>query len=182
MTTSEGFERALWRAHRRGRARYALVRALPVAAFGALVLSSGHSAREAALAAALLVLVTAVAAFRSRAGLHGAVAGVLLGAAPLVVGLALPASWHLEMGAFGACLAPCAVACAIVGVAVGAWLTTRVARLGFGRLDCVLAAITTGLVATLVGCQVFGLGTGLGALGGVAFGVGLGRVAVRRPA
>jgi hypothetical protein len=46
----------------------------------------------------------------------------------------------------------------------------------------VLAATTTGLVATLAGCQVFGLGTGLGALGGVAFGVGLGRVAIRRPA
>lgn len=180
MTRSEHFEKRLSRAHELGRARWALMRALPVACFGALVLASGRSVREAALSAALLVAATAMAGYKSRSGLYGAFAGVLLGAAPLVVNLLLPSSWHLTMGRLGACLAPCALACAIVGAGVGAWLTTRVVRLPFGRLDCVLAATTTALVSTLVGCQVFGAGTALGALLGVAVGATVGRVAVRR--
>lgn len=180
MTTAELFERRLRQRHEAGRVLWALCRALPTAAFAGLVVANGRTAREAIFAGALVVVTTWMAGYRSRPGLSGAWAGVLLGTAPLVVALVLPRSSHVAMGGLSACLAPCAVACAFVGVGIGAWLTTRVLRLSFGRLDCVLAALTTGVVTAMVGCQVFGAGSALGAVVGLAAGATAGTAVSRR--
>lgn len=150
-------------AYERGRLSWALPRAL-VAGVAAVpsVLAGGTGVRTVLMAAALVV-VSALAGWRSRGGLLGALAGATIAAVPVVMS-SLVGGGHACAG--GLCLSWCGVACAggaaAVGIVAGAWFST----LTVGRGDFVVAAVAAAVVGTLV-CPVAGVGSIVGAVAGV---------------
>lgn len=150
-------------AYERGRVQWALPRSL-LAGLAALpsALSGGDGLRTALMAMALVV-ISAMAGWRSRGGLLGALAGATIAAVPVVMGR-LVGDGHACAG--GLCLSWCGVACVAGAAAVGVVGGALFASLRVGRLDFVVAAVAAAVVGTLV-CPMAGVGSIVGAVAGV---------------
>jgi hypothetical protein len=154
------------RAYELGRLRQA-ARALPVVAamVGCALLGCGRVPTTIALGALLAAAVVALV-WWGRAPGRAVRAGLSAGAAPLLVPLVLRPAGQLCVG--GVCLPSCALVCVATGLAAGAVVALRAARLVEQRLAFFAAAAAVAALAGSLGCAVAGASGVLGMAAGLA--------------
>ncbi|MDP2345837.1 MAG: hypothetical protein Q8O67_33160 [Deltaproteobacteria bacterium] len=155
-------------AYERGRLAWALPRALVVAAFALLAFQVGAPASASLLLGVVLTAAATFAGWRSRAGLQGAFAGVVVAVIPLVMG---PLLHGRCLCTGGLCFSWCGLACGAAAGVVGVVAGLALSRLRSHRVDFAAAAIVCGALGMLL-CPVTGVGSGVGAVVGAVVGVG----------
>jgi hypothetical protein len=155
-------------AYERGRLAWALPRAVVVAVFGLLAWRAGAPASGALLLGVVLTAAATFAGWRSRAGLQGAFAGVVVAVIPLVMG---PLVAGECMCAGGLCLSWCGLVCGASAAVVGVGAGLAFSRLRSHHVDFAAAAVVCGAIGILL-CPVIGVGSAVGAVVGAVVGMG----------
>ena len=157
--------RSVLRAYERGRAKLALIGALPALLYGAcacLASAASESAAPVGLALAMFGFA-ALGIHLGRPYARGVGLGLLLAAIPFGVATFAQSRGHMCLD--GACMAVCLPACTCAGVAtgvLGSWLLVR----ANGGLHSLVSMATIVTIGGALGCHCVGYGSVGGLIAG----------------